>query len=259
MATNPDSRHERWANLRFAIVGASFFIKRDTTSGQGREDVRKPSEIPARIATVRGFVAVTDPGWWERLSRLGAHLGPIDANFWRPSSRRIGEETGTPFLFKLRAPMNAIAGFGYFANFSVLPDWLAWDTFGEANGVQSLAELRKRLTTIREGASIEADPQGRIGCSLIAEATFFERDAWVRAPSDWKPRTQTGAGYDLTVGEGLRVWNECLRTCSRAGPPDDDDHAASSIRIACDVLATTWPGHLPRPGARRVSASLRSH
>jgi hypothetical protein len=39
---------------------------------------------------------------------------------------------GTPFLFELRAQANAIAGFGYFASFSVLPDWLAWDTFGEA-------------------------------------------------------------------------------------------------------------------------------
>jgi hypothetical protein len=68
---------------------------------------------------------------------------------------------------------NAIAGFGYFVSFSVLPDWLAWDTFGEANGVASLADLRARLGRIRDGASIEADRQGRIGCSLIAEARFF--------------------------------------------------------------------------------------
>jgi putative restriction endonuclease len=125
---------------------------------------------------------------------------------------------GTPFLFKLRAPANVIAGFGYFASFSVLPDWLAWDTFGEANGVASLAELRARLLKIREGASIEADPQGRIGCSLIAEARFFTREQWVAAPSDWKPRTQTGASVDLTVGEGLRVWNECLARAPQAMP-----------------------------------------
>lgn len=69
-----------------------------------------------------GFVAVTDPGWYERLSR---DPGPKDANFWRPSAkvpRRMA--IGTPFLFKLRAPQNAIAGFGYFAGFTVLPDWL---------------------------------------------------------------------------------------------------------------------------------------
>ena len=159
---------------------------------------------------MRGFIAVTDPGWYERLFSLGTRLGPMDANFWRPSPRRVGLATGTPFLFKLRAPANAIAGFGYFASFSVLPDWLAWDTFGEANGVASLDELRARLHRIREGASIEADPQGRIGCSLIAEAVFFPRDQWVAAPADWKPRTQTGTSVDLTTGEALRVWNECL-------------------------------------------------
>jgi putative restriction endonuclease len=121
---------------------------------------------------MRGFVAVTDPGWYERLAALGQDRGPMDANFWRPSARRVALPTGTPFLFKLRAPANAIAGFGYFASFSVLPDW--------------------------------------IGCSLIAEARFFPRNQWVTAPSDWKPRTQTGASIDLTVGEGLRVWSDCL-------------------------------------------------
>jgi putative restriction endonuclease len=38
----------------------------------------------------------------------------------------------------------------------------------------------------------------------------------VSTPKDWSPRTQTGAGYDLTRGEGLRVWSECLeRTSAR--------------------------------------------
>jgi putative restriction endonuclease len=168
---------------------------------------------------MRGFVAVTDPGWYERLATLGRDRGPMDANFWRPSARRVVLTSGTPFLFKLRAPANAIAGFGYFASFSVLPDWLAWDTFGEANGVASLAELRARLNRIREGASIDADPQGRIGCSLIAEARFFPRDQWVAAPSDWKPRTQTGASIDLAIGEGMRVWTDCLTRSPRATSP----------------------------------------
>ena len=154
-----------------------------------------------------GFVAVTDPGWFERLSR---EPGPRDANFWRPSARRINLAVGTPFFFKLKAPHNAIAGFGFFAGFSILPDWLAWDTFGDANGVDDLDALRARLRRIQDGARIEADAGGRIGCCLIAEARFFPRDAWVLPPSTWSPRTQTGATYDLSVGEGRRVWQECL-------------------------------------------------
>lgn len=76
------------------------------------------------VRTVRGFVAVTDLGWYEHLSR---EPGPKDANFWRPSTRRARFAPGTPFLFKLKAPHHAMAGFGYFASFSVLPDWLAWE------------------------------------------------------------------------------------------------------------------------------------
>lgn len=45
---------------------------------------------------------------------------------------------------------------------------------------------------------------------MIAEATFFARAEWVPAPRDWKARTQTGSKYDLSSGEGLRVWTSCL-------------------------------------------------
>ncbi len=159
------------------------------------------------IALVEGFVAVTDPGWFERLSR---EPGPRDANFWRPSARAFRLAVGTPFLFKLKAPHNVIAGFGFFAGFSILPDWLAWDTFGEGNGVENLDMLRARLRRIQDGARIEADAGGRIGCCLIAEARFFPREAWIKPPKSWSPRTQTGAKLDLEHGEGLRIWQECL-------------------------------------------------
>jgi putative restriction endonuclease len=163
---------------------------------------------------VNGFVAVTDPAWYERLSR---EARPHDANLWRPSARRVNLPIGTPFLFKLKAPHNAIAGFGFFAGFSLLPDWLAWDTFGEANGVESLDALRRSLRRIQEGARIEADAGRQIGCCLIAEARFFPRVAWVRPPSNWSPRTQTGAKLDLNHGDGRRVWQECL-TASTVDP-----------------------------------------
>lgn len=187
---------------------------------------------------MKGFVAVTNPGWYEKLS---AEPGPKDANFWKPSPRvPFSPPVGTPFFFKLKKPEDAIAGFGYFAGFSVLPDWLAWDTFGEANGVESLEGLRRRLQQIREGARIAADPGGRIGCSLIAEARFFPKSAWVTSPRDWARTTQVGATYDLTVGEGLRIWQECL---ARAAVPELIAEARSEEqRFGAPVL------HLPRLG-----------
>jgi putative restriction endonuclease len=189
---------------------------------------------------MHGYVAVTDPGWYERLARTP---GPKDANFWRPSARAFARlDVGTPFLFKLKAPHNAIAGFGYFAGFTILPDWLAWETFGEANGVDSLGALRARLTTIQEGARIRADPAGRLGCCLVAEALFFPRESWVSTPRDWSPRTQTGAGYDLSRGEGLRVWSECLE---RTGTPPADQVLAVREPVARYGAPTL---HVPRLG-----------
>jgi putative restriction endonuclease len=157
---------------------------------------------------MKGYIAVTDNGWYQHLR---GRPGPQDANFWRPSTRAFRLDVGTPFLFKLKAPNHAIAGFGYFAGFSILPDWLAWDTFAEANGVGTLGELQGKLSKIQKGAGIEGDPGGRIGCCLIAEATFFDPNEWVAPPNDWKRNIQTGSGYDLSAGEGLRVWTECLQ------------------------------------------------
>ncbi len=154
-----------------------------------------------------GFVAVTDPAWWRELARQPGLND--EANFWRPSPRAFRLPIGTPFFFKLKAPHNAIGGFGYFAGFSVLPDWLAWETFGTANGVPDLAALRGRLDRIRAGARI-ADAGGQIGCCLIAECAFFPESAWVRPPRDWSPRTQTGARIDLASAEGRRIWDECI-------------------------------------------------
>jgi HNH endonuclease len=189
---------------------------------------------------VKGYIALTDLGWYEHLARRSQ---PTEANFWRPSARRLANlAPATPFLFKLRSPHNAIAGFGYFASFSVLPDWLAWETFGEANGAGALDELRLRLARIQKGASIEADPAGRIGCSLIAEATLFARDAWIPQPTDWKPRTQSGETYDLSIGEGRRVWEECQTRVEPTSPSGLSLASASSTRFGAPYL------HRPRLG-----------
>ena len=182
-----------------------------------------------------GFVAVTDPNWYERLARRQG----TEANFWRPSTRRINLLPDTPFFFKLKAPHHAIAGFGLFAGFTVLPDWLAWETFEEANGVADLDALRARLHRIREGARIEADPLGQIGCCLIAETTFFPPSDWVVPPDDWSPRTQTGATYSLDSGEGQRIWHECL---GRVGRPSLPPMPAERPRFG----APAW--HRPRLG-----------
>jgi len=155
-----------------------------------------------------GTVAVTDSGWYDFLSQ---RLLP-EVNFWTPSDRRrFAAADFSPFFFKLKAPYRAIAGFGDFAKWSALPAWLAWECFGEGNGCESLEALETRLATIR--ARIGYSPSGpisSIGCILLVQPVFFPRDAWVSQPSDWRDRTVSSSAYDLTIGEGKRIWEQCL-------------------------------------------------
>ena|SRR5438093_3669918 len=158
--------------------------------------------------TLLGTVAVTDYGWYTSL--LG--LSDLDeVNFWKPSATRATRPPEfSPFLFKLRAPYNAICGFGYFARYSRLPDWLAWDTFGPRNGCSSLKEMRQKISDIRERIRFQGGHAAEIGCVLVVQPTFLPQDRWIDAPSDWRPRTQVDKRYDLSKGEGARIWTLCL-------------------------------------------------
>lgn len=83
----------------------------------------------------------------------------------------------------------------------------------------------------------------RIGCCLIAEARFFAKASWVRAPRNWSPRTQTGAKYDLESGEGQRIWLECLERAAGARAPEDVLQVREpSARYGAPTL------HVPRLG-----------
>jgi putative restriction endonuclease len=158
---------------------------------------------------VVGTIAITDEGWY---SFLAEHPEVTELNFWTPSARRAFRAPPfSPFLFKLRAPDNAICGFAYFAQFSTLPDWLAWESFGLGNGCSSFEEMHSRIAKIR--ARIRYDEHtgsDEIGCIQLVSPTFFSHDAWIPQPNDWRPRTQTTAKYDLGVGEGRRIWESCL-------------------------------------------------
>lgn len=157
---------------------------------------------------MRGTVAVTDFGWYDFLSRHPTS----EVNFWTPSDRRhFSAPQFSPFFFKLKAPHRAIAGFGYFAKWSSLPAWLAWECFGEGNGCESLSTFENRLSDIRAGIRyIPTKPVANIGCILLVQPVFFPRDAWIPQPSDWHDRTVASASYDLTIREGARIWQECL-------------------------------------------------
>lgn len=150
---------------------------------------------------VRAYVAVTDPVWLQRLGRHGIR----EANFWRPRPTRPVQERGTPWIFKVRGS-DRIGGYGFFSYYTVMPSGVAWETFGLANGVESYAEMRERLASLRRAGPGEDD----VGCVVLSEVAVLPQNAQLDAPRDWKPNIQQGQYYDLARDEGARVWAELM-------------------------------------------------
>jgi len=151
------------------------------------------------------FVAVTDYDWFM----LHASKSRVEeVNFWRPSSETLFKalKTGEMLLFKLHSPHNFIVGGGFFTRFVFLPISLAWEAFGEGNGVRSLSEMRNRIAKYRH-SSIGPTENPNIGCILLAEPFFFREAEWIPIPLDFSLNIVQGKGYNSKDGaSGQKLW-----------------------------------------------------
>lgn len=175
-----------------------------------------PLDPPKRrhySAPVHGFVAPTDYGWYRFLQ---ARPELTEVNFWRPSQNRFGAlDAGELFFFKLKAPHNAIGGFGIFTRGATLPVWEAWDVFGPANGCADVHELITRLGGLTGSQRRHLTVHDWIGCLAINEPIFLPADEWVPVPGDWRREIVSGKTYDLTAGEGRLLYERCLEAAAR--------------------------------------------
>jgi putative restriction endonuclease len=98
-----------------------------------------------------------------------------------------------------------------------MPAWLAWECFGQTNGAATFEEFIERIVRLRaDGAP--ASGNFDIGCVMLTAPVFFDQQEWVAPPTDWSPTgIQTGKVYDVSAGEGARVWVECLDRARRDG------------------------------------------
>jgi putative restriction endonuclease len=149
------------------------------------------------------WVGVTDNSWFDFLSKLA----PDEVNFWQPGGttafRRL--QPWELFLFKLHAPLNYIAGGGFFVSHSFLPLSLAWETFEQKNGTEDFEDFRSKIMHLRrQYGSIEPDPT--IGCIILAKPFFFPRDEWIPAPENWSPGIVQGKTYAASEPVGSSIW-----------------------------------------------------
>jgi putative restriction endonuclease len=160
------------------------------------------------------FVGVTNNEWFEYL----AARQPDEVNFWRPRSQSDFRAipVGAPFLFKLHAPLNFIAGGGFFVRHDFLPLQWAWQAFEEKNGVPNMATLRSRMLEHRSASEL-----GRqIGCTILTQPFFFPRDVWIPVPPDWSANIVTGKSYDTAEPAGQSLWQQVQERLERTASPN---------------------------------------
>jgi putative restriction endonuclease len=182
------------------------------------------------------WVGNTNYEWFKFQS---SRQNPEEVNFWSPSPN-VGFRAlniGELFLFKLKAPYRAVVGGGFFTKFERLPLSVAWETFGEANGAATLAQLFNRMFGPNPKVRLTDDPL--IGCTILTEPFFFNESDWIPKPADFHSNLQRGRLYRLWEHSGKQLWLEVSTRLSHA-------------RIKSDGPATTQVQESARFGKPRT-------
>ena len=151
------------------------------------------------------YIGVTDYDWFSFLSQRENE----DINFWQPGGhlRFKAITQGAPFLFKLKYPHNAIAGVGFFSSHTFLPLDVAWNIFGERNGIASFFQFKQKIINYRR-ASNPFDKNPNIGCIILTDPIFFSREDWIEVPANWSRNIVQGKSYDTISSFGKSLWNK---------------------------------------------------
>jgi len=149
------------------------------------------------------YIGNTDFDWYRFLRKIN----PEDINFWQPGglSRFRAIDTGSPFLLKLKSPINKIAGIGFFTSHSILPIDFAWEIFQERNGTKDYLDFYSKIRSYRDSSNpIEKNPN--IGCIVLTNPIFFNESDWISFPDDWAKNIVQGKTYRTEDEIGNTYW-----------------------------------------------------
>ena len=152
------------------------------------------------------YVYPTDHDWFRFLRARS----PLDeVNFWQPGGSRefTGLQAGELFLFRLKSPINRIAGGGVFAHGSVFPLNAAWEAFGDKNGTTSFEKLFAKIDAYkRRNGGEGAREDSQIGCIILQDPFFLPEERWIALPPDYHPNLVQGKAFDATQGSGRELF-----------------------------------------------------
>ncbi len=132
---------------------------------------------------VQPFIALTDGDWYRFLRQRAGPDGRLDeVNFWSPRTDRplARLSPGEPVFLRLKSPLCAIAGYGFFAHFTVVRVGEAWRLFGEKNGDPDEASFLTRIGRYRKRPLTGA--QGRLeslACTILRDVRFWPQQRWI--------------------------------------------------------------------------------
>jgi len=150
---------------------------------------------------IRLFVANTDIHWFNFLSQ---HQPLDEVNHWQPGGRlRFGAlSPGELLVFRLRSPINRIAGYGVFARSALLPITLAWSSFGLKNGHADFESFKSAILRLNP------ENKGTIGYRVLTQPVFLPPDQWFPPPQNWPRNLQGGKTYFTNTPEGHELWEK---------------------------------------------------
>lgn len=156
------------------------------------------------------YVYPTDKDWFDFL----ASRPDIDeVNFWRPGGvqefRQL--DPGDLLLFRLKSPINRIAGGGVYVHFSIYPLGLAWEAFDVRNGAPSEDSFKARIARYKGVPNIaDLREDATIGCIILQAPFFLPEDAWIDVPASYPPNSTQGMRYDASSGDGNQLFDAAM-------------------------------------------------
>ena len=114
---------------------------------------------------------------------------------------------GEPFFFRLKHPINVIAGFGFFAVQTFMTIRMAWDIFGNKNGDPNEYRFRTRIARYRSVSpdSLDHFTQPKLSCLVLRVACFLPQRDWIpwSEPEGWAKNIVAYKQIDLRESHAL--------------------------------------------------------
>jgi putative restriction endonuclease len=133
-------------------------------------------------------------------------------NFWSPRATRPMKHMalGEPVFFRLKSPVNAIAGYGFFAHFAALDLEVAWQCFGWKNGDPDRQRFLRRIGEYRGvdllAAGVDRAP---IGCTILRSVHVWPEARWIpwNEPQGWARNIVQGK-TEIDAARALHLLSE---------------------------------------------------